>query len=339
MGTTTHQSAQAMPFVSSSIYHKARRLALKEGLSPDQFIPHHDHPQIVDSAKYIPIELLFDVYEWADAHLEAGFAVRQGRQLESDDYGTLGLSWKTCWRARDVLDRLERYMVLVTDHGTTRVVEDAGFIQVHLRRPPHRRGLEMANETSFVMLNSIMQEVTGVDITPRLVCFQHTSNDPGPFQEYFQCPVEFGTSENRLEFRTADIDIPTIKADHSIQQFLVERMEEEKEGIQTTADRLLSDVHQLIEENLPSGIPSILQVAEYLGMSARTFKRRLAEKDLTFRGVVQSIQQNISINLLLHSDHSMGEIAFQTGFSEQSAFNRAFKRWTGQSPVAYRKSH
>ena len=327
------------PFVSSSIYHKARRLALSEGLSPDKFAPHRGHPQIVDGAKYIPIELLFDAYEWADAQLEAGFAVRQGRQLESDDYGTLGLSWKTCWRARDVLDRLERYMVLVTDHGTTKIVEDTHTIQAHLRRPPHRRGLEMANETSFVMLTNIMQEVTEADIKPSLVCFQHFSKAPAPFQEYFQCPVEFGSSENRLVFRTTDINIPTIKADQSIQQFLVERMEEEKEGIQTAADKLLGEVHQLIEENLPSGIPSIQQVAEYLGMSGRTFKRRLAEKSLTFRGLVQSIQQEISKNLLRHSDQSMGEIAFQTGFSEQSAFNRAFKRWTGQSPVEYRKNH
>jgi len=328
-----------MPFVSSSIYHKARRLALEEGLSPDRFAPHREHPQIVDGAKYMPIELLFDAYEWADEHLDPGFAVRQGRQLESDDYGTLGLSWKTCWRARDVFDRLERYMVLVTNHGTTKILEDAGTIQAHLLRPPHRRGLEMANEASFVMLTNIMQEVTEADIKPSLVCFQHTSKDPRPFREYFQCPVEFGASENRLVFRNQDIDIPTIKADQSIQRFLVERMEEEKQGIQTAADRLLGEVHQLIEENLPSGIPSIQQVAEYLGMSARTFKRRLAEKSLTFRGLVQSIQREISINLLRHSNHSMGEIAFQTGFSEQSAFNRAFKRWTGQSPVEYRKNH
>lgn len=328
-----------MPFVSSSIYYKARRLALQEGLSRDQFAPHQQHPAIRDEAKYMPIELLFDAYEWADAQLDPGFSIRQGQQLESDDYGTRGLSWKTCWRARDVLDRLERYMVLVTDHGTTKVVEDAHTIRAHLQRPPHRRGLEMANETSFVMLTNIMQEITEVDIKPRLVCFQHNSIYSRPFQEYFQCPVEFGASDNKLVFQTADIDIPTSKADRSIQQFLVERMEDEKQGIQTAADRLLGEVHQLIEENLPSGIPSIQQVAEYLGMSARTFKRRLAEKSLTFRGLVQFIQQEISLNLLRHSDQSIGEIAFQTSFSEQSAFNRAFKRWTGQSPVEYRKSH
>jgi AraC-like DNA-binding protein len=73
-------------------------------------------------------------------------------------------------------------------------------------------------------------------------------------------------------------------------------------------------------------------------MSARTLKRRLSEKGLTFRDYVQKIQREVAVDLLTNSTQSMVEIAFQTGFSEQSAFNRAFKRWTGQSPVEYRKS-
>ncbi|WP_100627976.1 helix-turn-helix domain-containing protein [Algoriphagus formosus] len=73
-------------------------------------------------------------------------------------------------------------------------------------------------------------------------------------------------------------------------------------------------------------------------MSTRTLKRRLAEKELTFRNQVQLIQQKSAQDLLTNSSLSVAEIAFQTGFSEQSAFNRAFKRWTKLSPLEYRKS-
>jgi AraC-like DNA-binding protein len=100
----------------------------------------------------------------------------------------------------------------------------------------------------------------------------------------------------------------------------------------------LKEIIRLITEALPSGIPSIIQVAEYLGLSARTLNRRLADKGLTFRELVQNIQQDEARNLLRNPGLSMGEIAFQTGFSEQSAFNRAFKRWTGLSPADYRKN-
>jgi len=327
-----------MPFVSSSIYKKATQLSLREGL-PTHLLEHHQEKKEISQAlKYIPIELLFEVYELADKHLAAGFGVRQGRQLSSDDYGTLGLSWKTCWRAKDVLDRVERYMVLVTDHGSARIEENGETTKIHLLRDASRKGVETANEATFVMLTGIMKEVTGREIHPVRVLFKHHSGETNLFADYFQCSVNFGQAENSIQFRTSDINIPTIKADRSIQQFLVERMDEEKQGIQANADRLLGEIHRLIEDALPSGVPSVIQVAEYLSMSARTLKRRLAEKHLTFRELVQKIQQEVSMNLLRNTSQSMGEIAFQTGFSEQSAFNRAFKRWTGQSPTSYRKN-
>jgi AraC-like DNA-binding protein len=75
---------------------------------------------------------------------------------------------------------------------------------------------------------------------------------------------------------------------------------------------------------MSSGIPSIVQVGEYLGMSARTLKRRLSERNLSFRELIQKNQQETATQLLTTTSQSIGEIAFLTGFSEQSAFNRAF---------------
>jgi len=94
----------------------------------------------------------------------------------------------------------------------------------------------------------------------------------------------------------------------------------------------------LIADALPSGIPGIVKIGEKLGMSNRTLTRRLHENRVTFRDLIQRTQERIAKNLLNNTDRSMAEIAFETGFSEQSAFNRAFKRWTGQSPVEYKKS-
>ena len=327
-----------MTFVSSSIYHKAVRLSLNEGL-PSKLLAHHkERNEIIRGDKYLPMALLLEVYELADKHLETGFGVRQGMQLNSEDYGTLGLSWRTCWRAKDVLDRTARYMILVTDHGSARIEESEGFTKIIMTRDAGRRGLEIANEATFVMMAGIISEVTGKELHPVNVCFKHTVIDTKPFTDYFKCPVGFGQDKNALQYKNSAIDIPTIKADKSIHQFLVDRMNEEQKGVHANANHMLSEIHKLIEESLPSGIPSIIQVAEHLNMSARTLKRRLAEKDLTFRDLVQKIQQEVCIYLLRNSAQSVGEIAFQTGFSEQSAFNRAFKRWTGQSPLDYRKN-
>jgi AraC-like DNA-binding protein len=327
-----------MPFVSSSIYHKAVNLAMKEGLNPELLSnPEHGN-HLKSKEKYLPIQLLFEVYECADLYLEAGFSIRQGNQMTSDDYGTLGLAWKTCWLARDILLRTMRYMVLVTDQGAAHLVENNRYAGIILERDASRRGLEMANETTFVMMTRIIAEVTEKEIFPQKVTFQHASPDTALFEAYFQCPVQFTAPENAVFFHSKDLEIPTIKADKHIHEYLTERMEEEKRGISIQADNLLFDIQKLVKDSLPSGIPSIMQVAEHQGVSPRTLKRRLSEKGKTFRELIQSVQLEEALNLLKNSRQSISEIAFMTGFSEQSAFHRAFKRWTGQSPSDYRKT-
>jgi AraC-like DNA-binding protein len=128
----------------------------------------------------------------------------------------------------------------------------------------------------------------------------------------------------------------TIRADESINKFLVERIEEETKGIEVSPSKVARDVEKLIKDALPSGIPSIGQIGEHMGMSSRTLTRRLSESGVAFRQLVKNSQIVVSKQLLQHSTRSIGEIAFETGFSEQSAFNRAFKRWTGQSPMDFR---
>ena len=100
---------------------------------------------------------------------------------------------------------------------------------------------------------------------------------------------------------------------------------------------MVKDVEKLIKDALPSGIPSIASIGEHIGMSNRTLTRRLAESGVTYRDLIQRTQEQVAKDLLKNSNRSNAEIAFETGFSEQSAFNRAFKRWTNQSPVEYRK--
>ncbi|MEL6592900.1 MAG: helix-turn-helix transcriptional regulator [Bacteroidota bacterium] len=89
---------------------------------------------------------------------------------------------------------------------------------------------------------------------------------------------------------------------------------------------------------MPSGIPNIHQIAEHIGMSKRTLARRLSEAGVSFRDLVKRTQEEVSKDLLQNSNRNIAEIAFETGFAEQSAFNRAFKRWTGTTPVAFRKN-
>ena len=79
-------------------------------------------------------------------------------------------------------------------------------------------------------------------------------------------------------------------------------------------------------------------VARRLAMSERTLHRRLSERGLTFKSLVDSTRRHVAENLLRDSRYTATEVAFLTGFSEQSAFTRAFRRWAGQTPRSFRLS-
>jgi AraC-like DNA-binding protein len=96
-------------------------------------------------------------------------------------------------------------------------------------------------------------------------------------------------------------------------------------------------LHQVVGGMLVNGIPKIRCVAEAVGGSVRTLQRRLSDMDTTFSAVVNAAQVRVASELLAQSDFSLTEIAHQLGYSDQANFTRAFYRWTGLSPGAYRR--
>jgi len=147
------------------------------------------------------------------------------------------------------------------------------------------------------------------------------------------CLISLSTS-----YDSEDLKAPTAHFDLSINKFLVERVKEATEGINLSSNSMVLDTEKLIKDALPSGIPSVAHISEMLGMSNRTLTRRLSENGVTFRDLIRKKQEEVSKYLLKKPHVNLVEIAFETGFSEQSAFNRAFKRWTGKTPVDYRNS-
>ena len=78
-------------------------------------------------------------------------------------------------------------------------------------------------------------------------------------------------------------------------------------------------------------------IARGLGLSARSFHRHLSDHGMSFQTLTEDTRRDLAEGLLRDDGHSLAEIAFLTGFSEQSSFTRAFKRWVGMTPARYRK--
>ncbi len=328
-----------MQYISVSLYRKMINHALSEGIDRSAFDDLPVPMAALDSIQAVPAEVFFALHEQLDNALGPGFSVRVGQQMKMDDYGVLGLSWKTCAKAGEIYERSERYFKLLSNTYVFKVEAAGELSRVHLLREPYRRGVALSNEATFAATVVVLQAMTETDIHPVEVAFQHQAPaDLSSHEAAFQCLVKFGQPHNYIAYCTADLNRRTAKADVSINRFLVERVEEEAKGIEVSPLKVAADVEALIKDALPGGIPGILQIGEHMGMSSRTLTRRLSESGLSFREMVRNTQEKVARELLRDTAHSIGEIAFETGFSEQSAFSRAFKRWTGQSPVAYRNN-
>ena len=311
--------------------------ALVEGMSAKDFESLPIPASKMKDIKAVPAENFFELHEMLDKTLGPGFSVRVGQQMKIDDYGVLGLSWKTCSKAGEIFERCERYFHLLSNTYVFKVEKEGEISNIQLFRDAHRRGVELSNEATFSATVVVLQAMTETDIAPVSVSFKH--NPPTSLKSYhegFNCPVLFNQPYNCITYKTADLETRTAKADISINKFLLERVEEETKGIEISAIKVAADVENLIKDALPSGIPSIIQIGELMGMSSRTLTRRLADNGVTFRSLVRQTQEKLAKSLLMNTNHTISEIAFETGFSEQSAFSRAFKRWTGQSPIDYR---
>ena len=327
-----------MQYISIHLYRKMVNYAMEEGLTKADFKGLSTPIEDIDELQAVPADHFFELHEFLDVKRGPGFAIRVGQQMKIEDYGVLGLSWRTCAWAGQIFERSERYFKMLSNTYVFKVEKRDDVSQVFLHREPHRRGLQLSNEATLSATVVVLQAMTEKDIKPVEVTFKHDApQELSAYDAAFGCPVLFNQSHYSISYRTEDLETRTAKADASINQFLVERVEEETQGIEVGGNKLVIDVEKLITEALPSGIPSVQQIAEHMGMSNRTLTRRLTESDLTFRDLIKKTQETISKNLLKSTKRTIAEIAFETGFSEQSAFNRAFKRWTGLSPVAFRK--
>lgn len=326
-----------MGLVSKHIFKKVLNRALLEGISKELI---NDYQKVLaeNTKDFVSFDLLADIYELGNTHLTPGFSVRVGTNMIPEDYGTLGLSWKTSWRAIDIFKRTVRFSILITNIGGMEVTTAENQTTISLNRPIYREGQALSNEVAFTVMVNMIRRITNKEINPIQVNFIHKKpKDITSHTNFFQCKINFSTEKNTITFFTKDLDIPTTKADKSISKFLLDRMEEEKKGIEKQNNQLLIDISILIKDALPSGIPTLLEISSHLGMSGRTLNRRLAENNITFRQLISNAQQEIAKYKLYSTEKSISEIAFLTGFSEQSAFTRAFKKWTSKTPMEFRK--
>lgn len=266
-----------------------------------------------------------------------GLALRIGASMRSDEYGAFGLAWKSAPDLRGSYVRSERYGRVLGSAESYRLEQEGDELFFCLEKAGDGSlGMLLSNEASMAAVHAISQEVSAQPFQPLAVYFKHPSRgEPHVFADHFGCPVHFGSARDALQVTDAALSAPNRLGDETIAQFFDQHLEKELANLSDDAG-LEQRVRIAVSQKLSEGVPTLSEIAADLGMGARTLQRRLSDKAQSYQALVDLARRELAQQLLVETDYSLAEVAFLTGFSEQSGFTRAFKRWSGQTPRSYR---
>ncbi|AKH69236.1 DNA-binding domain-containing protein, AraC-type [Spongiibacter sp. IMCC21906] len=235
------------------------------------------------------------------------------------------------------LKRAQNYQRLVTDAMQFELLIDEPNSRVRLdfagQDDPY---LRHRNECFARFLIRYFQAVTDGAFKAKSVTFDHSPvGDTSAYERCFECPVSFDAPEQSLIFSSDILATPSSHAEPDLLKLHEKLASKQLERL--AKQDVVANVKTVIAEILELGQPSLEGISERLGMNERILRARLTEAGTSFNQVLADYRCILAKRLLARTDESISDVVYLTGFSEPSTFYRAFKRWTGQTPVEYRQ--
>jgi AraC-like DNA-binding protein len=266
--------------------------------------------------------------------------LHMGESYHPGALNILGYVVLSCRSAAEVLDRLARYASILNDGLRVRVTREGegtvcrfdalDGLDNYLTRAPRHPIEAMCAGVAVTMRN-----LTGQAIEPQRIAFRHRApSDVAEHRRVFGRDARFGATENLLTFLTNDLEAPV----RSSNPELLAVFERHASAIIDELDEhgpVSRRVVHLLSERVKGIAPTLDEVAAELAMSARSVQRALRAEGTSYQLLLDDVRRELAVRHLAVRGTSAAEVAFLTGFSEPSAFSRAFRRWTGSTPGAY----
>ncbi len=236
------------------------------------------------------------------------------------------------------LKRSLGYQRLISDAANSELVVEGSDCYMRVNSASSDiRNLRHFNECFAQGLMAFFKSVTDGRFKHTRIWFAH--EQPEHWQEVEQVlgsVVEFGQIENRLYFEKALLDLDSPHAEPELLQ-LHEQLAIDQVARLEKKDVVIQ-VNKVVAELLDSGEVTLEAVSQRMDMRPRSLRTRLSEVGTNFNQILADYRFKLARRLLAMTDESIDEIVYLTGFSEPSTFYRAFKRWSGKTPIEYRKS-
>lgn len=295
--------------------------------------------QSYESGQRMPITVWWSLLERiAQVQPLPAVGLRIGEHIRVQHLGVLGYLAASCDTLGEALLRFQRFQPLLHNLAPSLVSRSTHDVRFGWD-PAYGRSTRLSNEVLVSGLLHIARWLAGHDaLTPSQVEFPDPEPaDSAAYAALLGCPVHFNARALFVHLPLTILELPINGSAPHLRSVLDQQAEAQLQAL-PQPDAFLSELQRLLVEALQEGEPSLAQVARRMGVPPRTLNRRLQERNLTYKALLSQLRFQLARRYLADRRLSLPEIALMLGYSEQSAFTRAFKNWCGQTPLRYRQN-
>ena len=271
--------------------------------------------------------------------LDDEFFGQDSRRMKSGSFAMLCHSVVACKSLRDALERSLRFYALILDDISVTLEADAAEARIVLHeRASGAGGRVFAHELLLMLLYGVSCWLVGRRIPILRTEFSYAEPKHSAEYRLMYCDdLSFNRPHTLLAFESDYLALPVVQNERSVKEFLRTAPEnillKYKNG-----SSLSAKVRRRLRQCLSGDVPDFEELALELNMTSATLRRRLQEEGASYQSIKDQLRRDLAISYLSHSTRSVMDIALELGFSERSAFHRAFRKWTGASPGEFRRN-
>ncbi len=263
-------------------------------------------------------------------------AIRVAHFFKPSSYSALGMSMAASRNIYDAIKRCVRYSHLISDSTISTLEETENDVALVLKSRPEFRYLTHIYGISATLccMHYIFREVAGNSLRIKEVHFSEGFESTKPLEEFFSCPIFYDSNCNKIVFDKKCVFLEqsfthselTRSLDEWTEEYLAQKQEVNMSTL-VQKSLLKNLTHSELDQDL---------IASDLGISIRKLQRMLSEEGTTYSILLNNFQKKLAIKLMSKNELPLSKVSTLLGFSCQSNFTRAFKRWTGTTPKKYR---
>jgi len=254
-------------------------------------------------------------------------------------FDTLGMALSVSQHVYDALKRLVRYAKYLNNGPEFVLNENSTEVSLllQLKGPQYPEFSSLNSEALIGSMYHVLHSIAGDNFRLKAIYFEHEfPHDKKPFEDFFQCPVYFSANRYEIIFDKEGLFSEFAFANSVLTSTLDDWIEEH---LSKFNDELISyKVQKYLLKHLAYDDIDQNNVADHLNLSPRMLQRKLKEEGVSYTELLDSCRQKLAFKLISDETIPLSELTFILGFTDQSNFSRAFKRWSGSTPHQYRNN-